>query len=278
MSGKVRIARFSMAEHAALLPADWPEGVDLALRIEGDERRLIGVHRDETPEECHRRIAHAEKRPPRHYILTPAEETEALFPVLVESMAETPDLLDLGLEFEMNYDFILSEGLDEAYMNHGAAQADPRVSDGKFIPILSNERLRDVSDGALAVLPEGAAELAFPNGLGTVEIGSEHVFQSIDGTITRVDMSGLDDRDVVPSLMRLPPGSLAFAPGRSRMASRGRFLFIYLDPWGVPAGPPAAGAGPDHRKAKRRLAPWNATVCLVTGGLIGILAALVGGL
>lgn len=275
MSGKVRITKFSMAEHMALLPADWPEGVDLALRVEGDDRRLIGVHRDEAPEEYRRRIAHTEKRPPRHYILTPAEETEALFPVLVESMADTPDLLDLGLEFEMNYDFILTEGLDEAYMKDEAGHA-PWGEDGKFIPILSSERLRGVPEGSLEILPEGAAELSFPNGLGTVDIGSEHVSQSVDGTITRIDMSGLDDRDVVPSLMRLPAGSLAFEPGRSRMASRGRFLFIYLDPCGIPAGPPAAGVEPSPRKSMVRPASWNATLCLLVGGAIGILAALVG--
>lgn len=275
MTGKVRIARFSMAEHMDLLPEGWPPGVDLALRIEGDERRPIGVHRDETPEECRRRIAHTEKRPLRHYILTPSEETDALFPVLVESMAETPDLLDLGLEFEMNYDFILSEGLDEAYIRDDAGQA-PQGLDDRYIPILSSERLREVSEGSLSHLPEGAAELSFPQGLGSVEIGSEHVSQSIDGTITRVDMSGLDDRDVVPSLMRLPAGSLAFDAGRSRMASRGRFLFIYLDPCAIPTGPAAAAIEPAPKKAGGRLASWSAPLCLFVGGLIGILAALVG--
>lgn len=260
MSGKVRITKFNMAEHMALLPNDWPEGVDLALRIEGDSRRLIGVHRDEFPDEYHRRIAHAENRPPRHYLLTPADEVEAMFPLLLESMTETPDLLDLGLEFDMNYDFILSEGLDEAYMKEGTGETR-HPDDGKFIPILSPERLLELREATLGILSEGAAEIAFPNGIGTAEIGPEHVSQSIDGTITRIDLSGLDDREIVPALMRLPNGSLAIQTAKSRMASRGKFLFIYLDPFGDTAAVPGTPDGNEQNanNTKKRFASafWN---------------------
>lgn len=278
MSGKVRITKFSMVEHLGLLPEGWPEGVDLALRTEGEERRVVGVHRDETPDEYLRRIAHTEKRPHRHYLLTPPEEAEALFPVLVESMADTPDLLDLGLEFEMNYDFILSEGLDEAYMRDERS-LPPQGADANFIPILSAERLLGIRDANLGFLPDGAAEIAFPNGLGTVEIGAEMVSQSIDGTMTRVDLSGLEDRDMVPSRMRLPAGSLAFSSERNRMASRGKYLFIFLDPLETVTpsriDPPT---DPDHGKLMARMSesPWHIPILMLIGAALALGVGAIG--